>query len=448
VWVSVVTALLLVASIAAVLVVRPGPVGALLGDAVPSPSAKPSPRPPAAVLATASDAPVPTATGISAAIDDLAGDSRLGHLSASVVDLRTGEQLYERNSTDPVIPASVTKLVTAAAVLSVRGPSYRLATRAVAGSQPGEVVLVGGGDPTLAVDGGDTYAGAARLDQLAAQVKKALGGKKPTKVLVDASIFSGPTAGPGWDADLANTGYAGFITGLMVNGGRIDPEQRAPRSTQPELAAGREFARLLGVPGESVVTGEAGEGATELGVVKSPPLIRLVEMMLLDSDNVIAEALARQVALARHEEPTFEGAARATAAVIGKLGLPAEQLSLADGSGLSERDKLTTSLLSSLLTYAAKPQHPELAGLFSGLPVAGYSGTLDDRFGKDSTAAGLVRAKTGTLNGVSALAGIVVDADGRLLGFSLIANQVPGGPAAAEAALDQIAAKLTACGCR
>jgi D-alanyl-D-alanine carboxypeptidase/D-alanyl-D-alanine-endopeptidase (penicillin-binding protein 4) len=338
--------------------------------------------------------------------------------------------------------------VTAAAVLSARGPSYRLATRAVAGSEPGEVVLVGAGDPTLAVDGGDTYAGAARLDKLAAQVKKQLGTKQPTRVLVDSTVFSGPTAGPGWDADIANTGYAGYITGLMVNGGRIDPKQRAPRSNQPELAAGRAFAKLLGVPEESVATGEAREGATQLGVVKSPPLIRLVETMLLDSDNVIAETLARQVALARHGEPTFAGAAQATTEVMDELGLPSSQLQLSDGSGLSVKDRLTASLLSELLTYAANDQHSEVSGLFTGLAVAGYSGTLHDRFGRQSPAVGLVRAKTGTLNGVSSLAGVVVDADGRLLGFSLIANQVPGGPDAAESVLDEIAAELAACGCR
>ena len=447
-WLSAVTALLLVAAVAALLVVRPGPVQALLGGAAPSPSAEPSPAPPPAVLTAASGAPVPTESGLGAAIDGLATDSRLGRLSASVVDVETGEQLYERNSQDPVVPASVTKLVTAAAVLSARGPSYRLATRAVAGSQPGDVVLVGGGDPTLAVDAGDTYAGAARLDQLAAQVKRHLGNRKPIRVLVDASVFTGPTAGPGWDADIANSGFAGYITGLMVNGGRIDPDRRAPRATKPELAAGRAFAKLLGVPEESVVTGEASKGATALGVVKSPPLIRLVETMLLDSDNVIAEALARQVALARHGEPTFDGAAKATTEVMDELGLPSEQLTLSDGSGLSGHDKLTTSLLSSLLTYAANKQHPELAALFTGLPVAGYSGTLHDRFGRESSAVGLVRAKTGTLNGVSSLTGIVVDADGRLLGFSLIANQVPGGSDGAESALDEIAAKLAACGCR
>ncbi|MGH3646406.1 MAG: D-alanyl-D-alanine carboxypeptidase, partial [Micromonosporaceae bacterium] len=131
------------------------------------------------------------------------------------------------------------------------------------------------------------------------------------------------------------------------------------------------------------------------------------------------------------------------------LGLDTEPITLADGSGLSRRNQLTAGLLTSLLVLAADDAHPELAGVFTGLAVAGYSGTLHDRFGAAAGAgAGLVRAKTGTLNGVSSLAGVVVDADGRLLGFSLIANNVPGGLDSAEPVLDKIAAKLAACGCR
>jgi D-alanyl-D-alanine carboxypeptidase/D-alanyl-D-alanine-endopeptidase (penicillin-binding protein 4) len=129
--------------------------------------------------------------------------------------------------------------------------------------------------------------------------------------------------------------------------------------------------------------------------------------------------------------------------------LPIEGVQLSDGSGLSRDNRLTTALLAGLLALAADDSHATLSALFAGLPVAGYSGTLHDRFvGQSRPAVGLVRAKTGTLNGVSALAGVVVDADGRLLSFSLIANRVPGGAYAAELVLDRIAAALAGCGCR
>jgi D-alanyl-D-alanine carboxypeptidase/D-alanyl-D-alanine-endopeptidase (penicillin-binding protein 4) len=83
--------------------------------------------------------------------------------------------------------------------------------------------------------------------------------------------------------------------------------------------------------------------------------------------------------------------------------------------------------------------------------VAGFSGTLDDRFDTAPArrGAGVVRAKTGSLSGVSTLAGITVDADGRLLAFALLADAVPpGGTGPAEAALDRVAARLAGCGCR
>ncbi|MGH3739434.1 MAG: D-alanyl-D-alanine carboxypeptidase/D-alanyl-D-alanine endopeptidase, partial [Micromonosporaceae bacterium] len=294
-----------------------------------------------------------------------------------------------------------------------------------------------------------TYRGAARLDKLAEAVRAQLGTTKPTRVVVDASVFTGPTAGPGWDSGIANSGYAGHVTGLMVDGGRLDPEKHRPRSTKPDLTAGKAFAKLLGVPEAAVAVGTAPQDAKELGVVQSLPMIRLVEIMIGASDNVVAEALARQVALAAGGEASFVGAATATTEQLGTLGLPTDKITLADGSGLSRGNRLTASLLTSLLVLAAGDEHPELSGLFTGLAVAGYSGTLHDRFGKAArSAVGLVRGKTGTLNGVSALAGVVVDADGRLLGFSLIANDVPGGLDSAEPVLDQIAAKLAACGCR
>src|SRR5205823_4408845 len=88
------------------------------------------------------------------------------------------------------------------------GPGYRLSTRVVAGSAPGEVVLIGGGDPTLSVNGNGSYPEAARLDLLAQQVKQALGGAAPTRVVVDSSLFSGPSTGPGWDSDIVSGGFA------------------------------------------------------------------------------------------------------------------------------------------------------------------------------------------------------------------------------------------------
>jgi D-alanyl-D-alanine carboxypeptidase/D-alanyl-D-alanine-endopeptidase (penicillin-binding protein 4) len=414
--------------------------------------------PPPVLAAAGASVPVPTADGLAAALGPLLRDSALGgHLNAAVVDAGTGAKLFDRNAGTSTMPASTLKLLTAEAVLAARGPAYRLATRAVAGTEPGEVVVIGGGDPTLG--GGDprTFADGARLDQLAAQVRKALGGTAPTRVIVDGSLFGAPTTGPGWDSDIISSGNASVITALMVNGGRTTPagpHGPSRRSGGPDIAAGQVFAAALGLPGSAVSTGTAPAGAATLGEVFSPTIARLVELMLVESDNVIAECLARQVALARDQPATFAGAAAAIRTVLGELGLSVDPLVLADGSGLSRTDRVTPALLTDALLLAVRPGHPELRVLFSGLPVGGYSGTLRDRYREATTggaAAGQVRAKTGSLSGLSAIAGIVVDADGRILVFAVIADAVPdagGTPSPSQEALDRLAAGLASCGCR
>jgi D-alanyl-D-alanine carboxypeptidase/D-alanyl-D-alanine-endopeptidase (penicillin-binding protein 4) len=477
--------LVLAPAAAGVIVVQPGPVAGWLGQepavsTPPAPTPEPSPPP---VLVAAAEPIAPTPAGVRAAIDRLVIGARLGgRLSVSVTDVATGQSLYARGPDVSAIPASTTKLVTAVAALAARGPVHRIPTRVVAGDRPGEVVLVGGGDPTLSVAGRGTYPGAARLDQLAAQVTKALGGAAVTGVVVDSSLFSGGIYGPGWDADIPTGGFAGPVTALMTDGGRINPRQLAPaeRHPAPDLAAGRAFARQLrlpaavvsavrrgpappdaGAPGTpaSGATGDAPAAGTEpplpgteLARVESPPLLRLVEFMLADSDNIVAEALARQVALARDRPASYAGAAAAVDGMLTELGLPAQESALADGSGLSRNNRLTPSALTDVLAYAAGGDRPELAGVFSGLPVAGWSGTLADRFravsGTGTAGLGVVRAKTGTLSGVDAMAGVVLTADGRMLAFALLADGVTAGHLDAQAALDAIAAALARCGCR
>lgn len=412
-------------------------------------------QPLAPVLAgAAGDAPLPTATGVAGALAPLLGAAGLGGRTAlSVVDAATGQPLYSVAPDTPVAPASTTKLITAATVLAARGANYRLATRVVAGAQPGEVVLVGGGDPTLATGAGGTYPGGARLDLLAAAVKQALGGAAPTRVSYDGSAFVGGTGGPGWDDDALTGGHVAPVTALMVDGGRANPRQvsgPATRVARPDVTAAQAFAAAIGVPPAAVAPGTAPPGARELGVVQSPPMIRLVDVMLTESDNVLAEALARQVALARAQPASFDGATAAMKAVLGELGVPVTGYGLRDGSGMSRFNKLSPALLTTVLAVAARPDRPELHALFGGLPVAAYSGTLRERYRRPTAggaAAGYVRAKTGTLSGVSTLAGIAVDADGRVLAFALMADAAGPTPGAQEA-LDRIAAALAACGCR
>jgi D-alanyl-D-alanine carboxypeptidase/D-alanyl-D-alanine-endopeptidase (penicillin-binding protein 4) len=269
--------------------------------------------------------------------------------------------------------------------------------------------------------------------------------------VLDGSLFTGSARAPGWDSDIVSAGYAAPVCSLAVNGGRLQPTaaRRAPRSERPDLITGRAFARMLHAPDAQMVVGRAAPDARTVATLDSPPLLHLVELMLRESDNVIADALARQVAVAKKQPATFAGAATAIRQTLAELGIDPAGDRLIDGSGLSRLNRVTTGLLSQVLAVAASPEHPELRGVLSGLPVAAYSGTLSGRFGGAAAiGAGTVRAKTGTLSGVSSLAGLVSTADGRLLTFAVVADGVrPGGTLAAEAALDRVAATLAGCGC-
>jgi D-alanyl-D-alanine carboxypeptidase/D-alanyl-D-alanine-endopeptidase (penicillin-binding protein 4) len=472
----VVSAVVVLLAVAAVLaVVKPGPVKGWLafGDPAAAPTtaaASPDPQPTPVLKALGADAPAPTAAGVKAALAKLVAASVLGpSVHVSVVDVATKQPLFQLNADAPATPASTTKLLTAATVLAARGPAYRLTTRVVAGSKPGEVVLIGGGDPTMAVNATGQFPGAARLDKLAAQVKKALGGTKPTKVIIDTSLFSGPTTAVGWSSGLISPeGQVAAIEPLMTNAGRIKPVHNEvgadPRFSDPAQAAGKAFAQQLGLPASAVGNGKAPTAGsasssaptgpapgTELGKVQSPPLVQVVDWMLQDSDNVIAESMARQVALAAGKPPTFDGAAAAMIAKLTELGLPSDEADLYDASGLSRHNGISPTLLTDVLALAASGEQPELTSLFGGLPVAGWSGTLQQqsRFVKPSSnkvAQGLVRAKTGSLTGVSTLAGELVTKDGRLLVFAVMADHT-GDPAGARQALDSVAARLVRCGC-
>jgi serine-type D-Ala-D-Ala carboxypeptidase/endopeptidase (penicillin-binding protein 4) len=422
--------------------------------AAPAVTASPTPSPlvtPSPVLAAPPTGLPQTAAGVARVLVRPLADGRLGaRVSATVLDAETGQVLLDRGAATPVTPASTAKLATSVALLSVADPDQRLTTRVVAGARPGDVVLVGGGDATLSAASAGrptVYEGAARITTLAALAKRA-GAGTVRRVVVDSTLFTGPAMGPGWNPADVGGGYITPITATMVDAGRQDGLRA--RSGAPDLEAGRALAAAFGVPKVPVIRGRAPAGAATLAEVESQPVPRLVEQMLLASDNVLAEALARQVAIAEGQPASFAGAAAATRDVLARLGMPAGDR-LLDGSGLSAQDRVTPALLAGLLRAAADADQPSLHALVPGLPVSGYLGTLDERYrtGPAAVAAGQVRAKTGTLDGVSSLAGLVRGKDRRLLVFAVVADRVPaGGTLAAEAALDEVAAALTTCGCR
>ncbi len=396
-------------------------------DTAPTPTTA-APQPPApvnlALKGVGTTAPAPTAAAVGAALRGPAANGVLGTLTGMVVDPATGTALWKQGETTPLTPASTVKTLVAAAALLSLDHTDRLSTKVVQGAQPGTVVLVGGGDPTLSSLPAGTptvYPGAPTLDDLAAQVAA----KGPvTQVLFDVGRYQGDGMAPGWDPADVPAGYVSPIGPLMLDGGRgIPTTLDTPRTPTPGATTASALAARLGVT--AVAQGTAPAGAKVLGEVRSVPVDQLVENLMQISDNVLAETMAREVALAKGMEPTFAGAVQAVRAVLTENGFDLTGAEVVDASGLSPNDKVPARLLADILAAAAKPdadpRTAKLRTLMTALPVAGGSGTLAGRYQQAGAAGkGWVRAKTGTLTGVNSLAGVVVDVDGRLLVFAFM----------------------------
>ncbi|WP_307807115.1 D-alanyl-D-alanine carboxypeptidase [Naasia sp. SYSU D00057] len=422
---------------------------AALGGAVAGGAAAADPRPVPAPTPTASSAaptPTPTPTEVArpvpaapaapspirtCSVSAEAADGRLGSFQGRVVNAVTGEVLFDRGGDIPSRAASVMKVLTSAAALSVLGPDHRLATRVVRGAEPGTVVLVGGGDPTLSrTPSGSTtaYPGAAHLDDLAAQVRAAwsadpaTAGTPITTVVLDASYFAGDDWEPSWARSELTGGYMPEITALMVDGDRSDPyANTSVRSDDPVQRAGDAFAAALGAGG--TVRGTAPAGAPVLGQVESQPVSTLVQQSLLVSDNALAEALARVTAIEAGAGNTFGSLQAGVTSGLAAYGVDSSALRIVDGSGLSDNNAIPPSYLTSLLI---KVQNREgaLWAVYDGLPISGQTGSLrySDRFsGAASRADGAVHAKTGWIETGYTLAGTIDAADGTPLTFAIYA---------------------------
>ncbi|MCL2091712.1 MAG: D-alanyl-D-alanine carboxypeptidase/D-alanyl-D-alanine-endopeptidase [Micrococcales bacterium] len=427
----------------------------------PAPSAAPFPTVAAAGPAGPAlgpldpDAPVPAAGPVQAKVDALAADPRLGpSVGVLVVDQLTGEVLGERSAGTGRQPASIAKVLTAVAALTALGPDTTLPTTAVLSDD--QVVLVGGGDIMLSDQAGDPDAvdGRAGLGDLAAQTAQALqaAGVTTVRLGVDDSLFTGPTTAPRWDPADVSAGYAAPVTALAVHVGKTDPtKEYCQRHADPALAAGQVFAARLAEQGitvtGSVTRTTAPDGATPVGAVASAPVRDVTEYFLLHSDNTVTEAVARLVAIAQGHPASFEGATAAVLDVVGALGARTAGAHLSDTSGLAAGSAVPATTVLDAVQLATSPAHPELRDIVVGMPIGGLTGTLEDRYLK-SDARGLVRAKTGSLKGVTSLAGTVVTADGRALDFVVMADQTPGDQRNARLAVDDFVSSLGACGCQ
>ena len=403
------------------------------------------------MVAVTDTAAMPSAAGLAVALGPVAVDPNLGRLGGRVTDASTGKELWQLAADVPLEPASTNKMLTASAALLALDRQARVSTRVLAGgdNSRGPVVLVGAGDPTLSAAPASQetwYRGAPRITDLVEQVRRS--GVTPTAVQVDISAFSGPTMAPGWDPLDIDGGDIAPIESAMIDAGRIQPTTvTSRRSRTPALDAGRELAKGLGLDPAAVTIATAPSGARQLAVVQSAPLIQRLSQMMNASDNVMAECIAREVAAATNQPQSFAGAVGAVTNRLNSAHIDTTGAKLVDSSGLSVDDRLTAKTLNGAAQAAAGPDQPAMRPLLDLLPIAGGSGTLADRFldtASNQGPAGWLRAKTGSLTAINALAGVVTDRSGRVLTFAFISNAAgPNG----RNAMDALATRLWTCGC-
>ncbi len=438
--------------------------GFLTNAPVPDPPA-PFPTAPGAVLggeitSTAMlldpEAPAPAPDQLATLVAALTEEEDLVGRSVGVLvtDALTGQDLAAYEPDAAQVPASTVKLLTGVAALTTLSAERTLDTRVVQATA-GEVVLVGGGDMMLAPGAGDPTSVTARagLADLAGEVADALTARGQTEVTVrlDDSLFTGPAVSDTWLDANVRLGYVAPVTAVAVDVGRTEEGQYVPRFADPSLAAAQEFARALAASGIEVVGDVARlvvEGEPEvLGSVSSAPLGEIVDYVLKTSDNTVAEVLGRLVALEAGLPGSFDGATAAVLAAVGRAGVDVSGITLADCSGLGDGSRIPPRALVQTLQRAASDEHPELRRAIVGLPVAGLSGTLYDRF-LESPARGLLRAKTGSLPRTTGLAGTIVTADGRQLFFAVMVDRAPeGGAWGSRATVDKFVSAVAACGC-
>jgi len=419
------------------------------------------------VLATLQpSAPTPVPAVVAAQVEPVLKADGGGTFTGMVQDALTGQVLFDRGGAEGRVPASNLKLLTAVAALRTLGPDHRFTTKVVQGPAVGQVVLVGGGDVLLGAGEsrpGQTmgHAGLATLAALTVQALQAAGTTGEIKVLVDDSLFTGPALNPNWQPGDVEAGEIAPVYPLALNSARFDPAvTTGPRPEDSAKAAAEEFAGRLRAAGAGAgLTVAAGVerspgGAQTTGAVlaaaESATVAEQVDLMLQVSDNYLAETMGRMAALATGRPGSNDGATAAATAELAAAGVTPDAVKLVDVCGLAMGNQVTARQFTDVVRAITTGADARLRAALDGFPVGGLSGTLDTRYGDATTSggAGLVRAKTGTLNTVLALSGYVVDADGRLLVFSFIGNGLTPGAAGNKVALDRAATALAGCGCR
>lgn len=366
------------------------------------------------------------AAGLDGALRTVAGDQ------TCLVVRHAGRTLYERRPAEPLIPASTLKVLTAVAALDELGPRSRFTTEVKAAAAPangvvdGDVWLIGDGDPLLATadyaatfkNQPQIYTDMAKLaDSIVAAGVRQISGA----VVGDESRYDTQRYLPTWKAAYRLDGDIGPASALVVNDGFVEFTGRKVAASSPPQHAAGVLTGLLQARGV-IVGGAPGAGAAprravQLAAIDSPPVSEIVGEMLSESDNLTAELLTKEMGAEAGAGTTAAGV-RALLDALNDEGLPVDKVTMVDGSGLDRANRATCGALMAAVDHSG-PTGP----VVEGFAVANRTGTLARRF-VNHPAAGRLRAKTGSLDGVTGLTGFVdpAVAGAAPLGFAFLAN--------------------------
>lgn len=352
-------------------------------------------------------------------LTDMLNDPRFGKASIKFSDVTTGETVLQRDPDTALLPASSTKTLTTAAALLKLDLEDRIETN----------VYRSAADTVVIMAAGDVWLNQESIDELAAQISAEMPEVKT--VLIDTSIWTAPAFLDSWEKGDIEGGFIAPMEPAMINGGRIGATTGdAPRSTTPALDVAEAVAEAVGATETGETTFTPPPEATPIASTKSPTLAERLSLMMADSDNVMAEAIGRELS---PSDPAGE-----TLRILSeRFTLPAG-LTVLDNSGLSVDNRIPAAFLEQLV-FAAASGDERLDEMLITLPVAGGSGTLETRF-SDLPGRGYVRAKTGTLTDTAALVGTVAGQSGHSYSFAIICNEAP--VTEARAAMDELTSAL------
>ncbi len=364
------------------------------------------------VLTAAMTAGAPAAlksSAISPILKSAASSKALANPAMILIDPGTGETIFENSATSFRKPASLLKILSATALLTYLTPDHRFTTEISTGSEPNTLIIAGSLDPWM-----------ERRNSVATKM-----GRVSLPKLVTSALKK-------LDAD----------NGEPIKTLRI--EYSEVHSTDLDFIEAQFKARNIKVSTLKVTSAEARLYAKEsIAKFESPPLQTIMDWMLLWSENTLGDRMAMYAAMNAGFGYTKSGIEKVFVKTLTDLEIDATGLNAVDGSGLSKSNKVSARMIGQLLlkTYSNEKYHT----IYGGLPIGGVSGTMQTRFIKSAPSAiGLVRAKTGTLNGTVSLAGYVQGGDREYI-FVAIADQIPKGTTAAKAAraaLDKVLAKF------